>query len=769
MKTYEKHKVLQAGTPLHWYEVVGVLGAGGFGITYEAMDTTLNQRVAIKEFFPRSVCVRGDDQQVSAVGEHTEDDFRWGLRRFLEEARTLASFSHPNIVRVLSAFELHGTAYMVMVLERGQTIAEAADAGKLENEDVLLHVIGRLLEGVEKVHEAGFIHRDIKPDNILLREDGMPVLVDFGAAREIRDAASRGLTSLVSRGFAPFEQYTSEGEGRRQGPWGDIYSLAAVMYRVVTGNVPLDAVKRGMEILESGTDPLVPASEVAADRYSDALLAAIDSGLAFRLEERPLTIATWRQSFPALPAVRGNPTQHTERVEGTARNNQNPASPLAEQHSLSASETSVFDTESPTEAAPASERPGPRRDVQDRGQAFSNLSVLVVDDEPFVRNLALKMLERLGVSRLDSAESGRVALAKIEDAASHFDVVLCDLKMPDLDGIEFIRGIAGYRERPDVAFVSGVEERLISAAKDFALQNGLRVLGTLSKPIKPRALSALLELAMESFAPAQSQAPRRDPGYSLSREEVEAGLSDGALTMYYQPKVAVRDRHVVGFEALARWQHPEFGILGPGSFLPAAESNGLMGPLTKAVVARTLADGGSWLADGLTVNVSINVDADNLADLDFPGFVVATAAEQAMAPSQITLELTESGVARDAMAAMEILMRLRLNDITLSVDDFGTGYASLDKLKSLPFTELKIDRAFVHGAKEATKTHTLLESAVSLGKNLGLHIVAEGVEDQDDWDVVSEFGCDAVQGFLVARPMPVSEVPEWLAKWESTL
>jgi len=288
---------LPAQHRLHWYLLERVLGQGGFGITYLARDTNLDQSVAIKEYLPVDVATRRADTTVRARSDEQGERYRWGLERFIREARTLARFDHPNIVRVLSVFEQNGTAYMVMRFEEGENFAALLDRKRTIQEAELMRVLLPVLEGLELVHNAGFIHRDIKPDNIHIRADGTPVLLDFGSARNALGHA-RTVTILVAPGYAPFEQYYSSGED--QGPWTDIYSLGATCYRAIAGVPPMDAIARSKGVLGSARDILVPASAVGSGRYSERLLKAIDHALEFAEKDRPQTIAEWRNELPGL-------------------------------------------------------------------------------------------------------------------------------------------------------------------------------------------------------------------------------------------------------------------------------------------------------------------------------------------------------------------------------------------------------------------------------------------------------------------------------------
>jgi serine/threonine protein kinase len=286
---------LQPGHTVHWYRIDSVLGQGGFGITYLAHDTNLDHPVAIKEFLPMEMAMRDADQSVQPASQEHDERFRWGLDRFLSEARTLARFRHASIVRVASVFEANNTAYMVMELERGETLHALLARERTLVEDRLRPMLLSLLEGLEVVHGAGFIHRDIKPANVIVRADGTPVLIDFGSARQAIGQQTRTLTTLISPGYAPYEQYLSGGD--RQGPWTDIYSLAATMYRCVVGKPPIDALDRSEGLLKSQRDLYMPAIELGQGNYSDSFLRAIDHGMRFRAADRPQSIAEWRREL----------------------------------------------------------------------------------------------------------------------------------------------------------------------------------------------------------------------------------------------------------------------------------------------------------------------------------------------------------------------------------------------------------------------------------------------------------------------------------------
>jgi len=293
---------LPAGYALQEYRIEKVLGVGGFGLTYLALDANLNLRVALKEYLPGDIALRAADQSISPRSTETAETFGWGKQRFLDESRTVASFRHPNIVRVMRFFEANGTAYMVMEFVEGAALGDWVKTRRPLAEAQLAALAGPLLDGLEVVHKSGFLHRDVKPGNIYVRDDGTPVLLDFGAARQ----KASELTSVVSPGYAPFEQYHSQG---KQGPWSDLYALAGVLYWMVTGLMPQEAPSR------IRADHMSPATQVGdKSRYRLEFLAAIDWALTPYEDQRPQTVAEWRDALLA-----GNPIEaKTQKIQKTA-------------------------------------------------------------------------------------------------------------------------------------------------------------------------------------------------------------------------------------------------------------------------------------------------------------------------------------------------------------------------------------------------------------------------------------------------------------------
>jgi len=290
---------LAIGHRLQEYIIGRLLGHGGFGLTYLAQDTNLNSLVAIKEFLPQEFAVRNPDCSVVPKSEFDADSYSWGLERFKEEARALARFKHPNIVRVSRLLEAHGTAYMVMDFEPGLTLSQYLKRnGPTLEEGKLLGLFLPVLDGLEALHRLQLVHRDIKPSNIYVRAYGGPMLIDFGAVRQAIGAQSRSLTSLVTPGYAPIEQYSSDG---RQGAWSDLYAVGATLYYCMFGHAPADAARRSAAISDGADDPYAVASQRGAEQYSRQLLECVDWALQFRVRDRPQSAHEVRERLRTSP------------------------------------------------------------------------------------------------------------------------------------------------------------------------------------------------------------------------------------------------------------------------------------------------------------------------------------------------------------------------------------------------------------------------------------------------------------------------------------
>ncbi|NMF91267.1 EAL domain-containing protein [Aromatoleum petrolei] len=388
------------------------------------------------------------------------------------------------------------------------------------------------------------------------------------------------------------------------------------------------------------------------------------------------------------------------------------------------------------------------------------MKTLIVDDDPILCRLLASQLAALDVGDVRSHVRGREALVQVARGEAEVGLIFADLRMPELDGIEFVRELARFGYRGSLILMSGEDPRILHSAERLARAHGLRVLGSLSKPTTPAGLRAVLDRHVSGMA--ASQASFR----TFYSEELRRAIAAGALVNHYQPTVSLTTGAVVGVESLVRWNHPERGLVYPDEFVPLAEQSGLIDELTQAVLRTALDDARRWFDAGYALQIAVNVSMDNLVALDFPEMVMEELAASGVPPERLVLEVTESRLMQNSVVVLDILARLRLRRITLSIDDFGTGHSSLVQLRDLPFNELKIDRGFVHGACEDEGLRAIVEANQRLARSLGLRTVAEGVETRAEWELLRSCGCDFAQGWFVSSPMPGHELPEWFEDWE---
>lgn len=394
---------------------------------------------------------------------------------------------------------------------------------------------------------------------------------------------------------------------------------------------------------------------------------------------------------------------------------------------------------------------------------FDALRVLVVDDHVFIRKTLVGMLQRIGVRTLAEAADGDEGLRVLADVlGGQADVIFCDLMMPGRDGIETLRDLAALGVEAGIVLISGEDQRILATATDLARSQGLRVLGALTKPVMIDKVRVLLERAHD-LSPKR----KRAAFVHVTSADLERGLAAGEITLRYQPKVGVVDRAFVGVEALVRWEHPEHGTVPPDAFISVAEETDLIDRLTDRILELAATQVRDWRRAGMDLQVAINLSVQSLNRLDLPDHITGLLARFEVPNERITLEITESRMASDVSAALDIVARLRLKQFHLSIDDFGTGFSSMSQLRRMPFNEMKIDRSFVNGADEDPAARSILESSVELARKLNMQIVAEGVETRTDWELIAELGVDLAQGFLVAKPLPGGELIAWAATWRS--
>ncbi|MGH8259537.1 MAG: EAL domain-containing response regulator [Steroidobacteraceae bacterium] len=381
-------------------------------------------------------------------------------------------------------------------------------------------------------------------------------------------------------------------------------------------------------------------------------------------------------------------------------------------------------------------------------------SVLVIDDHPFQRRTLARKLATLGVPSVLEAADGADALQLARAHAGSLALILSDVDMPEMDGLEFLRRLALEASRTPVAILSALDRTLLKSIEAMAGEYGLNLLGVIEKPASDDSLRAMLVRSLASDRGPGARAPAAEAAH------LEAALCNDELVPWFQPKIDLRTAQVCGAEVLVRWCRPDHPPLTPDRFLAAVTANGLMRPMTLSLAARAVHYLKQLPPHDLTL--SLNVCPTLLDDPEFADALAGTIAEAGASPREVVLEITESAAARNQGAALENLARLRMRGFELSLDDFGTGFSSLTQLVRAPIAEIKIDRAFVSRLAEGGPDRLLVDSVVTLARRLNLRTVAEGIETQAELDILIALGCEMGQGYLFAKPMPATEWLRWM-------
>lgn len=391
---------------------------------------------------------------------------------------------------------------------------------------------------------------------------------------------------------------------------------------------------------------------------------------------------------------------------------------------------------------------------------MNDIKILILEDHVLARLLLLQALRALGYTNIYEADSGQQALAILKEE-KHFDVLICDIQMPGIDGLSFLRKAAEVGHITAVILASAVEPDLSLAIQQLARLSGYQVLGDLSKPFSREELGEL----MQRYVPVPLHGGHSLPESLPETIEIEGGLGlfNGSFVPFYQPQVDLSTHEVIGVEALVRWQHPEYGVLSPAMFLETAKKLDMLGMMTQSVIRRGL----SFLRDnGLVgkLHLSINLEIEQLAQADLLESVRSLLDEEKVPGRSLVFEVTESGLMHAPIPCIENLVRLRLLGCGISIDDFGAGFSSLQRVCEMPCSELKLDASLIRAMPYNRRSLAAVESMLHLARRLGIQVIAEGIETERQRDLLRELGCPVGQGFLFSRPLPGGELIPWLKR-----
>lgn len=381
--------------------------------------------------------------------------------------------------------------------------------------------------------------------------------------------------------------------------------------------------------------------------------------------------------------------------------------------------------------------------------------LLIIDDETEMGKYISLVAEESGFSATAIDDTNDFESVYSRDIS----VIIVDMFMPGRDGVEILRFLAEDRFPGYIIVISGFDSSVLHSAMELAAAHGLKILGALSKPILYNDIQGLLAKATSGFS-------LDDPTLAgevilPTREDFIMGLDRREFEPYVQPQIEIKTGRLLGVETLVRWVHPTLGIQMPDITIPMAESHGLMDELTYQLLEKTVNWLKIWKTAGLSLRASVNISASTIVDLSLPELVDSYLRAKNLPPGHLALEVTEQTLMGHLSTSLDILTRLRLKNIELSIDDFGTGHSSLIQLYRAPFSEIKMDRSFVSKATEQKEARAIVEMTIALAHKLNMTTVAEGVEDSITMDLLKELGCDVAQGFFIARPMPPADLLDW--------
>jgi EAL domain-containing protein (putative c-di-GMP-specific phosphodiesterase class I)/CheY-like chemotaxis protein len=387
--------------------------------------------------------------------------------------------------------------------------------------------------------------------------------------------------------------------------------------------------------------------------------------------------------------------------------------------------------------------------------------ILAIDDDSDICDLICATAEERGLQC--SATTSAEEFLKI--LSPDTSLVLIDLIMPEMDGVELLRRLGERGCKVNIVLMSGVGKRIMEVAEELAHAHGLSTVGHLQKPFRAAELEAILEKHGRSSAAPASRPRSR---VAVDDMDLRRAISEKEIILHYQPQIDIASGEVVGVEALARWQHPQLGLIFPDDFISRLEDLHLIDQLGWIVARRGLVDLSRFKdRNGVAPRLAFNVSASSLADLKFPDSMSALIAGHGVSPENINLEITESGLIKELARTLDVLARLRMKRVHLSIDDFGTGYSMMQQLRNIPATELKIDRSFVMKMLRSDRDRVMVQKTIEIGHELDMRVVAEGVETPEQLEILRLCGCDTAQGYLISHPLPAEELVHWLSSYRA--
>lgn len=393
----------------------------------------------------------------------------------------------------------------------------------------------------------------------------------------------------------------------------------------------------------------------------------------------------------------------------------------------------------------------------------SELSCLVIEDDDFQREMVMDMLRSLGVAQLYEAGNGREALEVLKaQAAQPIDIALCDMDMPEMDGMEFMRHLGNSKGAVSILILSTLDRALLASVEKMSLAYGIKLLGVAEKPITRSQLDTLI---LQYERASSKPQPVRAAATVFTLEEILHGLREKQFEPFFQPKVNFVTGKITGAEALARWNHPEHGVIAPYAFISVLEQAGEMEQLTFQMLEKSSAACRYLHDNGHALTISVNLSLTSLSDTTLAQRITNLVRDAGLDPHHLILEVTESAAMTDIAPALENLARLRMHGFGLSIDDYGTGYASMQQLTRIAFTELKIDQSFVKDFFTSPALRIIVESSIDMARKLHVKSVAEGVETQEDWHALNSIGCDTAQGYFIAKPMALPAFKQFLTTY----